>query len=353
MILLVTVIAGAGYGGIQTVNELFMDAARQARIPGVIVSRHDPPDAEWLADWPGSLCAGGNVPKLLAGGLRRYRHAGSSVILATHVGLAPLARSLKALSGGRFLMFLHGVEAWGALPRATRWGLRACDLLVPNSRFTLDKFYASHAEFAAKPGEVCYLPARLLPSDDEPRERKLRVLTVGRLWGRGMRKGQKQIITLWPRILREFPGAEYWIIGGGEGQAELAQLAAQQGVTQAVKFTGAIPDAELSELYRASAVYAMPSWGEGFGLVFADAMAHGLPCIASADDAGREVVTDGVTGLHVDPEDMEAIYQALVRLLRDKDLRERLGAAGRERADGVFSLASFANRAARLLHKRS
>jgi glycosyltransferase involved in cell wall biosynthesis len=65
------------------------------------------------------------------------------------------------------------------------------------------------------------------------------------------------------------------------------------------------------------------------------------------------VVTDGVTGLHVDPEDMEAIYQALVRLLRDKDLRERFGAAGRERADEVFSLASFANRAARLLRKRS
>ena len=108
---------------------------------GVVISRHDAPDAAWVKDWPGSLAAAGNVPKLLAGALQRYPHARGSVILATHVGLAPLARSLKALSGGRFLMFLHGVEAWGPLPRATRWGLRACDLFVANSRFTLDKFY--------------------------------------------------------------------------------------------------------------------------------------------------------------------------------------------------------------------
>jgi phosphatidylinositol alpha-1,6-mannosyltransferase len=349
MILLVTVIDGAGYGGIQTVNRLFLNAARRAGVPGVVVSRHDPPDAGWLADWPGSLCAAGNVTHLMAGALSRYKHARGSVILATHIGLAPLARCLKNLSGGRFLMFLHGVEAWGPLPRATRWGLRGCDLLVANSQFTLDKFYESHPEFAAVPGEVCYLPARLAPADDAPRERTLRVVTVGRLWGRGMRKGQKQLISLWPRILREFAEAEYWIVGDGEGRAELAELAARHGVADAVKFTGAITDAALSELYRASAVYAMPSWGEGFGLVFADAMAHALPCLASRHDAGREVVADGVTGLHVDPNDTEEIYQALARLLRDADLRQRLGAAGRARVRELFSLVAFDQRAARLL----
>ena len=349
MILLVTVIAGAGYGGIQTVNQLFMDAARQAAVPGVIVSRHDPSDAAWLREWPGSWCAAGNVPKLLAGALMRQRQARDSVILATHIGLAPLARWLKALSGGKFFMFLHGVEAWGPLPSATRWGLRACDGFVTNSQFTLDKFYASHPEFAATKGQVCYLPARLIPTDDTEHERKLRVLTVGRLWGRGMRKGQKQIISLWPRILQEFPNAEYWIIGGGEGQVELAQLAEKQGVAQAVKFTGAISDEELSKLYRSSSVYAMPSWGEGFGLVFADAMAHGLPCIASNSDAGREVVVNDQTGSHVDPENDEEIYCALAKLLRDEALRVRMGDAGRARVNDIFSLDSFNQRAGRIL----
>ncbi len=349
MLLLVTVISGAGYGGIQTVNQLFMDAARRAVVPGVIVSLHDSPDAAWLKDWPGSFCAASSVPKLLAGALRRYRHARGSVILATHVGLAPLARCLKALSGGRFYMFLHGVEAWGPLPRRTRWGLRGCDSFVANSQFTLDRFYESHPQFAATKGEVCHLPARLTPADDAPCERRLRVLTVGRLWGRGMRKGQKQIISLWPRILEAFPEAEYWIIGGGEGQKELTDLAQQHSVANSIKFTGAISDMELSELYRASAVYAMPSWGEGFGLVFADAMAHGLPCIASKSDAGSEVVVDSTTGLHVDPENAEEIYQALVKLLRGDGLRAQMGDAGRARAQELFSLASFEQRAVRLM----
>jgi phosphatidylinositol alpha-1,6-mannosyltransferase len=164
-----------------------------------------------------------------------------------------------------------------------------------------------------------------------------------------MRKGQKQIIALWPRILRTFPDAEYWIVGGGEGRGELEQIAQQHGVTHAVKFTGDIPDAELSDLYRASAVYAMPSWGEGFGLVFADAMAHGLPCIANRYDAGCEVVADGVTGWHVDPEDPEEIFQALCRLLGDASLRAQMGAAGRERVAELFSLSGFEERAVRLL----
>jgi phosphatidylinositol alpha-1,6-mannosyltransferase len=349
MILLVTVIDGAGFGGIQTVNQLFMEAARKAALPGVVVSRHDPPEAAWTKDWPDSLCAAGNVPKLLAGALQRRKHARDSVILATHVGLAPLGLCLKALSGGRFLMFLHGVEAWGPLPRPTRWGLRGCDAFITNSQFTLDKFYASHPPFAATRGRVCYLPARLTPKDETESERKLRVLTVGRLWGRGMRKGQKQIISLWPRILHEFPQAEYWIIGGGEGQAELAELAAKHGVAAAVKFTGAISDEELSALYLESAVYAMPSWGEGFGLVFADAMAHGLPCIASRHDAGREVVTDGKTGFHVDPANDEEIYEALVKLLRDRALRARMGDAGRARAKELFSLESFESRAVNIM----
>ena len=171
MILLVTDMA-VMRGGVQTVNQLFRDVAHRQRIAGVIVARHDSPDAVWLKDWPGSYGAAGSAPRLLAGALRRAHHARASVILATHIGLAPLGHWLRRVSGGRFYMFLHGVEAWGLLPRATRWGLRACDAFVTNSHFTLDKFRAAHAEFAAVPGTVCYLPAQLTPSTNAATERK-------------------------------------------------------------------------------------------------------------------------------------------------------------------------------------
>lgn len=349
MLLLFTDIADLGFGGIQKVNQLFMAAAQKAALPAVVVTRRDAPDTPHLRGWAGSYGAGGSPPKFVAAALRRQAHARNSVILATHIGLAPLARAIQKLSDGRFFMFLHGVEAWGPLPRATRWGLQTCDAFIANSQFTLDKFRATHPAFAGFKSALCALPAQLTPADDTPRKRELRVLTVGRLWGRGMRKGQKQIIELWPRIVAEFQAAEYWIVGGGEGRAELEALAEKHGVAQSVKFTGAISDEELSELYRTSAVYAMPSWGEGFGIVFADAQAHGLPCIASRHDAGREVVADGVTGLHADPEQPAEIYQILRQLLSDEDLRQRYGAAAQVRAAQLFALPVFQARAAQIM----
>jgi phosphatidyl-myo-inositol dimannoside synthase len=276
-----------------------------------------------------------------------------------------VGRLVRAAAGGRLAVFLHGTEVWGPLPAATRRGLAGADLVIANSAYTLRRFREAHPRLAGVRGEVCPLPARDLardlahdpidgdPSADpagppDPRP-PLRVLVVGRLWGRGLRKGQKELIALWPRVRRALPGAELWIVGGGEGRGELTELARQAGVADAVVFPGEVSDARLARLYAASDLYAMPSWGEGFGLVFAEAMAHGLPCIASRLDAGAEVVADGETGLLVDPQDPNELYGALLRLLGDPALRARLGAAGRRRARELYSFERFAGRLTALL----
>jgi phosphatidylinositol alpha-1,6-mannosyltransferase len=145
-------------------------------------------------------------------------------------------------------------------------------------------------------------------------------------------------------VLAAFPAAELWIVGGGDGRRELEALAHSLGVERAVKFTGEVADAELSALYATSDLFAMPSRGEGFGLVFAEAMASGLPCIASRFDAGSEVVADGETGLLVDPGNPDELLQAITRFLGDQDLRAKMGQAGRRRASQFFSLASFNQR---------
>lgn len=341
LLLLASQIAGP-QGGVQTVNRLLLDAVRAAEIPAAVVALQDPADASWLADWPGSAAAGSRL-RFARAALARRAWAKGSAVFATHAGLAPVARTV----GGRFLLFLHGVEVWQPLPALTRWGVAGCDLLVANSRFTLERFREAHPRLAHLPGEVCPLPARSLPAP--PAERALRVLVVGRLWGRGMRKGQKEMIALWPRLLAEVPGAELWIVGGGSGREELERQARELGVAAAVRFPGEVPDEELAGLYASSALYAMPSWGEGFGLVFAEAMAHGLPCIASRLDAGAEVVADGETGRLVDPQDPEELFRALRELLADPDLRTRMGEAGRRRAAELYSVERFNARVRDLL----
>jgi glycosyltransferase involved in cell wall biosynthesis len=100
---------------------------------------------------------------------------------------------------------------------------------------------------------------------------------------------------------------------------------------------GFVAHDELLKLYGRAAVVAVPSYREGFGVVCAEAMAHGRPVVASAVGGLLDLVSDGVTGIHVPPGDVPALRAALERLLTDRELRRRLGEAGRERVRERFS----------------
>jgi glycosyltransferase involved in cell wall biosynthesis len=105
-------------------------------------------------------------------------------------------------------------------------------------------------------------------------------------------------------------------------------------VPQAIGF---LPNPELQERLARAAVVAVPSHREGFGVVCLEAMAHGRAVVASAVGGLRDLVVDGETGFLVAPRDRDALRAALERLLADRELRTRLGAAGRERAAAHFS----------------
>jgi glycosyltransferase involved in cell wall biosynthesis len=105
-------------------------------------------------------------------------------------------------------------------------------------------------------------------------------------------------------------------------------------VPQAIGF---VPHDELAPLYERAAVVAVPSHREGFGVVCAEAMAHGRPVVAGAVGGLLDLVVDGETGLLVQPRDVPALRAALERLLTDEDLRRRLGENARRRAREHFS----------------
>ncbi len=347
-----TALDDAGYGGVQAVNRLVIGAL-EAEPAGAVVLADRARGPARFPRWG----AGGSKLRFVALALRRRHLAHHSVTLVTHVGLTPVSRLLKAVSTTKVVVIVHGVEATHPLPRLQRWGMRAADRIVAVSQLTLDSTLRANP-FLRCPAVVCHLPARQLPADPtgdgdgsagEPAPSSRHVLTVGRLWGRGLRKGQDRLIALWPEVLRRVPGARLTIAGDGEGRAALEELAAQHGVSDAVHFTGAVDDAELARLYRRADVFALPSEGEGFGLVLAEAMQFGLPCVASTLDAGSEVVEHGLTGLVVDPRDAPALLDALVTLLSDADLRRRLGEAGRRRVEGRFSLPQFEQRLLQVL----
>ena len=166
-------------------------------------------------------------------------------------------------------------------------------------------------------------------------KKKIVVLTVGRLHPR---KGQ--LFTL--QALQMLPPAdrarvEYWIVGSqskGTYEATLRHAASQCPDLE-VRFFGSIPDEELSSLYDRADIFAMTSVNhghsiEGFGLVYLEAAAHGLPVVAHDVGGVSEAVVDNVTGLIVPPHRPAQLAAAFEKLIHDPALRNRLGIAGRD-----------------------
>jgi phosphatidylinositol alpha-1,6-mannosyltransferase len=131
------------------------------------------------------------------------------------------------------------------------------------------------------------------------------------------------------------------IVGGGAGLDELKQLAHKYGVYNRIIFTGRVSDEELLEAYQHCGVFCMPSTGEGFGLVYAEAEACARPVVVSTYGGAPETVKDGETGFLADPTDIQANARALAKILGDRALAEEMGRKGRLLAEKAFSPKTF------------
>ena len=146
------------------------------------------------------------------------------------------------------------------------------------------------------------------------------------------------------RAMRAVTNAKLLLGGSGPLTDELKRIAIAEGIADRVVFTGRIPESELPAYYQACDVFCLPSVepSEAFGIVQLEAMACGKPVVCSDLKNGVNWVNpDGVTGLAVPPRDERALALALTKLLEDRDLRERLGAAAASRAATQFSLAAL------------
>jgi glycosyltransferase involved in cell wall biosynthesis len=159
------------------------------------------------------------------------------------------------------------------------------------------------------------------------------VLYAGRL---RTRKAVAVLVQAFAAVAAKVPGATLVLAGDGEQRPSLERQASELGIAGRLRFLGALPRAEMAALYARADVFCLPSTYEGMPLAILEAMAHGLPVVATAVSGNPEAVEDGVSGLLVPPEDSERLAEALIRLLADADLRRELGEAGRARLAASF-----------------
>lgn len=194
-------------------------------------------------------------------------------------------------------------------------------------------------------------PVQLRPvSGDERLVGPKAILCVGRLWSNQRHKGQDALIKAMPAILKSVPEAQLILAGGGDLHDEYALLAERCGVADCVFLTGFISDEILSQLYKACYLFAMPSKGEGFGLVYLEAMNWSKPCLGGKLDAARDVIVDNQTGLLLDePHNPEQIARAVISLFSNPQLAQKLGRAGRKRLEEKYLFPHFCDRFYRAL----
>jgi phosphatidylinositol alpha-1,6-mannosyltransferase len=289
-----------------------------------------------------SFRVGRNVRKLV-----RDRNI-KSVFFGAAAPLALLAPGLRATGVTRIVALTHGHEVWWSRlwpfsAAIARIG-RAVDALTYLGEFTRGEISkALDSDSAAKLVRIApgIDTEHFTPRSDAKDLReslglgnKKVIVSVGRLVHR---KGQDILIESMPEIIKTIDDVHLLLIGEGPYKKELEKRIKNLGLANRVTFVGRVQYADLPRYICVGDVFAMPSRSrlaglevEGLGIVYLEASACGLPVIGGVSGGAPDAVLQGETGFSVDGRSAHEVAEALVRVLADKELAQRLGARGRQ-----------------------
>lgn len=285
----------------------------------------------------------GSRPRFVQTALRVALSERPDIVLIGHPNFMPLGWVIARFMGARPVVFIYGVDAWKPLPWIWRKALQQSERVISISRYTAQQAMRANGIAAGQirilhncldqEFETAILPYRS--------KNGFSMLTVGRIDRIEQYKGHDYVIRALPLLLTQFPDLIYNIVGDGDGRLELERLARQMNVESAVRFHGIVSEEKLRACYAQADLFIMPSRAEGFGFVFLEAMAYGIPVIGGNLDATPEVIVDGETGYLVDPTSVESIVNAVSSLLSDEVRRLSMGQAAARYVREKFGFFSF------------
>lgn len=248
------------------------------------------------------------------------------LILCGHVNFSPLCMIINRIFKIPYFTIAYGIDVWNLN------GLKLCglansskilsvsnytkqrilrqlinypekDIFILPTTFDLEKF---------KPGpKPEYLMKKLNIKDDE----KV-ILTIARLSKSEKYKGYDKVIITMNDIVKEIPNVKYIVGGSGDDFERIKDLIRNYHLEGKVILTGFIPDEEIVDYYNLCDVFVMPSKGEGFGIVFLEALACGKPVICGNKDGSVDAVLNGEIGILINPDNVDEIAQAIVKVLK-------------------------------------
>ncbi|WP_353930808.1 glycosyltransferase [Okeanomitos corallinicola TIOX110] len=277
-------------------------------------------------------------------------------VFCGHIKLAGLIQTLCQPLGIPYTVLTYGKEVWGTLKNQEKQALNNAAAIWTISRYSRDQACAANG---IDPKKVEMLPCAIDGDKFTPGEKSGELvekyglndgkvlMTVARLWSGDIYKGVDVTIRALPKIIQVFPEVKYLVIGRGDDQPRLAQLATDLGVSDRVVFAGFVATEALMLHYRLADAYVMPSQ-EGFGIVYLEAMACGIPVLSGDDDGSADPLQDGKLGWRVPHRDPDAVAAACVEILQGNDQRCD-GKWLRSQAISIFGIEAFQQRLQQLL----
>ena len=299
----------------------------------------------WLGRWTLTLFL------LLCLVQRRPSH-----VVCGHIKLATLIFALCKLLAIPYTISTHGKEVWDTLPWIERKALGGAAEIWTVSRYSGHRLcQANNIDLGKVKLLPCAVDGKTFSPGNKPTQLIAKynladakvLMTVARLWSGDIYKGVDVTIRALPKILNTFPETKYLVVGRGDDQPRLAQLAQDLGVGDKVVFAGFVETEVLPDHYRLADAYIMPSQ-EGFGIVYLEAMASGIPVLSGDADGSADPLEDGKLGWRVPHRDPEAVAQACIEILTGEDKRCD-GQWLREQVLNCFSKEGFRDRFQQLI----
>ncbi len=250
------------------------------------------------------------------------------LIICGHINFSPLAAKIFNLLNIPYWVIVHGLDAWNIADKSKLYGLKSAQKIVSVSNYTRDRIVAEQhispelipllpvtfddRKFTIKP-KPQYLLDRHQLHPEQPV-----ILTVTRLASGDRYKGYDQIIQALPAIRRQIPNICYLLVGKGDDRDRIEAMVDDLDLRDCVIFAGFVPDQELADYYNLCDLFAMPSKGEGFGIVYLEALACGKPTIGGNQDGAIDALCNGELGVLVNPDSIDEIGETIIQILTNK-----------------------------------
>jgi len=249
------------------------------------------------------------------------------LVICGHINLLPLAVLVQIKIRTPLVLMAYGIDVWKQHRSIiVRRLIGRVNKVWAISAITRDKMRAwvpiTESKFSILPNAIDLSSYGVGPKNPELTRRYALeghrvILLLARLVDRERYKGVDEVLDIMPNLLKKIPDLVFVVAGDGSDKARLEQKATALGIRSNVVFTGFVAESEKRDLFRLADLFVMPSRREGFGFVFLEALACGVPVVASRLDGSREAVRDGTLGRLVDPANPAELEEAIIAGLDD------------------------------------